>query len=65
MGGERNPAAYRQITEQLATENGEDLSEAMLIWFSKRDRVGWLARSLSLGERSATSLKTGSARRMW
>jgi hypothetical protein len=40
MGGERNLAAYRLITEQLVTENGEDLSDAMSIWFSKRDRVG-------------------------
>jgi hypothetical protein len=27
MGGERNPAAYRQFTEQLVTENGEDFSD--------------------------------------
>jgi hypothetical protein len=27
MGGERNPAAYRQIIEQLVTENGEDLGD--------------------------------------
>jgi hypothetical protein len=32
--------------------------------FSKRDSVGWLARSWSSGERSARSLKTGSARRV-
>jgi hypothetical protein len=31
----------------------------MLIWFSNRDSVGWLARSASSGERSAMSLKTG------
>ena len=32
--------------------------------FSKRESVGWLARSGSTGERSAMSLKTGSARRV-
>jgi hypothetical protein len=32
--------------------------------FSKRDKVVWLARSSSWGERSARSLKMGSARRV-
>jgi hypothetical protein len=38
------------------------LREAMAMAFSQRDSVGWLARSWSAGERSATSMETGSAR---
>ena len=38
------------------------MRDGMEMAFSKRDRVGRLARASSSGERSATSLKTGSAR---
>jgi len=40
------------------------LSDLMEMAFSKRDSVGWLARSSSSIERPATSLKTGSDRRV-
>jgi hypothetical protein len=36
----------------------------MVMAFSKRDSVGWLARSLSSGERPARSLKTGSGQEL-
>ena len=37
--------------------------EAMVMAFSKRDKVGWLAKGVLSGERSAISLKTGSKRK--
>ncbi len=48
------------LDELVAQPNQRGMSMEL----SKRDRVGWLARSRPSGERSAMSLKTGSLRRV-